>query len=375
LAETEFTGERVVPGQVSDDLWAEHFARYAFARRFASGKRVLDAGSGTGYGAAELAIEAASVTGIDVAEEAIDQARAAYPLPNLRFVCAPCGQIPFDDGSFDLITAFEVIEHLKDPASLIAEASRLLAPGGMFLVSTPNRLYYEKTREEAGPNLFHEREFEAREFLDALHVEFPLVELMLQNRVDAFAFHAASLPWPADVRIDSSGGDERHAHFFLAVCAKDAALPHQAFVYVPKAANMLRERELYVEALQRQLILARSERDRLITHATEQKLELEEHNRWAHSLNDRLEEARINTERLESENLSKIAWARSIETDLAEARAALDDRQKTIEERTAWARSESELRSRLEGQLGLVRASRWVRLGRKLNIGPDLEHS
>ena len=47
---TEFTGERVIPGQVNDDLWAEHVARYAFAARFASGRRALDAGCGTGYG-------------------------------------------------------------------------------------------------------------------------------------------------------------------------------------------------------------------------------------------------------------------------------------------------------------------------------------
>ena len=51
----EFTGERVIPGQVNDDLWSEHVARYAFARRYAEGKRVLDAGCGAGYGSAELA--------------------------------------------------------------------------------------------------------------------------------------------------------------------------------------------------------------------------------------------------------------------------------------------------------------------------------
>ena len=48
----EFTGERVIPGQVNEDLWAEHIARYAFASRFAAHSRVLDAGCGAGYGAA-----------------------------------------------------------------------------------------------------------------------------------------------------------------------------------------------------------------------------------------------------------------------------------------------------------------------------------
>jgi len=43
---SEFTGERVIPGQVNDELWAEHVARYAFAARMASGRRVLDLGCG-----------------------------------------------------------------------------------------------------------------------------------------------------------------------------------------------------------------------------------------------------------------------------------------------------------------------------------------
>ena len=53
--DVEFTGERVIPGQVDADLLNEHLARYAFAARLARGKRVLDAGCGAGYGAAELA--------------------------------------------------------------------------------------------------------------------------------------------------------------------------------------------------------------------------------------------------------------------------------------------------------------------------------
>ena len=49
----DFTGERVIPGEVNSDLWAEHFARYAFAARFATGVRSLDVGCGAGYGTAE----------------------------------------------------------------------------------------------------------------------------------------------------------------------------------------------------------------------------------------------------------------------------------------------------------------------------------
>src|SRR6202023_2371945 len=78
-AVSEFTGERVIPGQVNDDLWAEHMARYAFAARLATQARVLDIGCGTGYGTAELAQHAESATGIDISSDAILYARQHYP--------------------------------------------------------------------------------------------------------------------------------------------------------------------------------------------------------------------------------------------------------------------------------------------------------
>ncbi len=151
----EFTGERLIPGQVEIDLFNEHLARYAFAARLAAGKRVLDAGCGTGYGSAELARLADSVVGADVAADAVDYAREHYRLPNLHFEQASCTALPHLDASFDLVVAFEVIEHLADWREMLREARRLLAPGGQFVVSTPNRLYYTESRGESGANPFH----------------------------------------------------------------------------------------------------------------------------------------------------------------------------------------------------------------------------
>src|SRR5246500_372565 len=95
----EFTGERVIPGEVDVDLLNEHMARYTFAARLAHGKRVLDAGCGAGYGSAELARVADSVTGVDVACDAVEYARENYRAENLEFKQASVTELPFPDGS------------------------------------------------------------------------------------------------------------------------------------------------------------------------------------------------------------------------------------------------------------------------------------
>src|SRR5580698_6057306 len=95
----EFTGERVIPGEVDVDLLNEHMARYTFAARLARGKRVLDAGCGAGYGSAELARAAESVVGVDCAPDAVEFARAHYPVANLKFEVASCEALPQTDAA------------------------------------------------------------------------------------------------------------------------------------------------------------------------------------------------------------------------------------------------------------------------------------
>ncbi len=145
----EFTGERVVPGLVDADLLNEHLARYRFAARFAEGAIVLDAGCGTGYGAAEFS-RASSVVGMDGSAEAVGYARCNFARAGVHFLRAVCESLPFADGSFDLVAAFEVIEHLERWQDFLAEARRVLRPAGLLLVSTPNKAYYAEARGESG---------------------------------------------------------------------------------------------------------------------------------------------------------------------------------------------------------------------------------
>jgi SAM-dependent methyltransferase len=75
--------------------------------------------------------------GVEVAEAALERARARHP--QLRFVRVdPDGELPFEDGEFQLAWASEVIEHVSDTARWLSEVRRVLAPGGVVLVTTPS---------------------------------------------------------------------------------------------------------------------------------------------------------------------------------------------------------------------------------------------
>jgi ubiquinone/menaquinone biosynthesis C-methylase UbiE len=258
----EFTGERVVPGQVDADLWAEHLSRYAFASRWSAAARVLDIGCGAGYGTAELAAHARLAIGVDLSPEATSHARSTYPLPNLHFVPASATALPFADASFELITAFEVIEHLTDWRALLAEARRVLHPDGIFLVSTPNQQYYTESRGPSGKNPFHTHEFEFAEFEAALTEFFPHTTVLLQNHLETFAFYraldrdgaASNVPG----RMDGVRGTPQEAHFFLGVCSLRGTPPPDGFLFVHQGSNVLREREKHIESLARELAEARA---------------------------------------------------------------------------------------------------------------------
>jgi ubiquinone/menaquinone biosynthesis C-methylase UbiE len=393
----EFTGERVVPGQVNDDLWSEHVARYAFARRYATGKRVLDAGCGTGYGSAELAQSAAAVTGVDISADAIDYARASYPIAGLEFLESSCTAVPLPDHSFDVVVAFEVIEHLADYRAFLDECARLLTREGLLVISSPNKRYYSETRAATGPNPFHEHEFEAQEFVRELERVFANVRLLLQNRVESFAFHPAVSFWPAEARIDGGGGSAEDAHFFIGMCSATALPDPKSFVYVPKAANILRERELHVEALQQQLAQIKADREALLEIHRGQTRELEERNRWAQSLDSDLKAAReriaalqheaaelaagyqAQFAKMEHQDQVKTEWARKAAAELeakcqelAHCVGLLDTAEATVRERTLWAQTAESQRAELAAKLEMVRASRWLKMGRTVGLGPQV---
>ena len=116
-----------------------HFGRDAKALRPLAGRRALDVGCGAGLLAEPLARLGASVTGIDAAPENIVAATAHAQAMDLAIdyrageiaTIAPVG--------FDLVCAMEVIEHVAHKGAFVAALKAALAPGGLLILSTPNR--------------------------------------------------------------------------------------------------------------------------------------------------------------------------------------------------------------------------------------------
>lgn len=141
----EPTSERVLEDayQQSDAafvVYLFHIATYDYALPFCKGAHVLDFGCGSGYGSARLAAKAASVIGVDVAEDAVAHANDRYASDNLSFqTLSADGLLQFPDASFDVVTSFQVIEHVAALERYVTEARRVLKPDGVFIVATPDR--------------------------------------------------------------------------------------------------------------------------------------------------------------------------------------------------------------------------------------------
>jgi 2-polyprenyl-6-hydroxyphenyl methylase/3-demethylubiquinone-9 3-methyltransferase len=101
--------------------------------------RVLDIGCGAGFLTNALAREGHQVTGIDASPASLAVATAHDDTRAVRYVSGDALSLPFGDGAFDVVCAMDFLEHVEDPARVVAEASRVLAPGGLFFFHTFDR--------------------------------------------------------------------------------------------------------------------------------------------------------------------------------------------------------------------------------------------
>jgi len=156
----------------------EHLHRYLFALNYCIGQEVLDLACGEGYGSQILAEKALNVTGIDIDPEIILYATKKYRAGNLRFLEGNAESLPVTDQSVDVVVSFETLEHVPSQDGMLAEIKRVLKPGGLLIISTPDRKFYS---EETGHhNPFHLKELFPDEFRSLLEKYFHPVRLLFQ---------------------------------------------------------------------------------------------------------------------------------------------------------------------------------------------------
>jgi 2-polyprenyl-3-methyl-5-hydroxy-6-metoxy-1,4-benzoquinol methylase len=156
----------------------EHWLRYEFVSQFIQNKRVLDLACGSGYGSNYLAKSGAlEVIGGDLDTETIADDKKRYQRKNLIFQEANGLSLIFADNYFDVIVSLETIEHFSehDQTRYLKELKRVLKPGGLLIVSTPNS---EFTKHK---NPWHLKELNEKELRDILFQEFINVNIYRQG--------------------------------------------------------------------------------------------------------------------------------------------------------------------------------------------------
>jgi SAM-dependent methyltransferase len=356
-----FTGERFLPS-CSGEIAYEHWHRYAFARRFVQGKRVLDAACGEGYGTALLATVAASAVGIDVDLATINHASATYGEGRrVRFVPTSCTGLPLASASFDVIVSFETIEHLsaQEQPDMLSEFARVLLPDGLLIISSPNKRLYSEARNYANP--YHLHELQREDLARLLMRRFPAQQWYHQRLACWSGIWSepraapASDPPPGAATLEAWIGDaasivpyrEAEGMYFIVVAARDAAaLPaEQASVslFTDVDDSELKRAEANAREVLRLDALLRDSADAVARHT--------------HHIHH-LENLVAERERLVVERDAAIkAYAermRQLETQAAERDALIGERDRQLEEANAiLADQDAELARRNETIAGL----------------------
>jgi SAM-dependent methyltransferase len=156
-------------------LYLIHLKAYHEVADLARQRVVLDLGCNAGYGSALLATQATTVVGVVVSARALNEAQCIRT-NGLHFVLVDGVSLPFADRQFDLVTSFQVIEHIRDYQTYLSEIQRVLAPGGIVVFATPNAAL-RLDRGMPPWNQFHVREFTASELHSLLQMYFPHVHV------------------------------------------------------------------------------------------------------------------------------------------------------------------------------------------------------
>lgn len=116
--------------------WALASQRYTLASELTAGGDLVEIGAGTGYGLAAVAPRVRSAIGVEPDDRNLATARANAP--HLQFIRATADAVPLPDSTADCVAALEIYYYLPDQMAFLAEAARLLRPGGTLLMTMPN---------------------------------------------------------------------------------------------------------------------------------------------------------------------------------------------------------------------------------------------
>ena len=123
-------------GDLKRRYLADAFARHGVA----PGARVLDVACGAGLVALPLAADGYRVDGVDLSEGSLAEARRRVPDgADATFAVGDATALDAPDGAYDAVLLFDMLEHVEDQAGVIAEAARVVRPGGVVLFNTFNR--------------------------------------------------------------------------------------------------------------------------------------------------------------------------------------------------------------------------------------------
>jgi len=410
----EFTGERYVPSE-EGQIKYEHLHRYALSLEFVAGKAVMDIASGEGYGAHLMASVAASVTGVDVDPNAVEHSKRSYFSPNLQFVAGSCSAVPLPNASFDVITSFETIEHHDKHEEMMSEIKRLLKPGGLLIISSPNRTTYSD--EPGYTNPYHVKELYFDEFHQLLGRHFKHFRIFGQRlATGSFVFPLTATKSGSMEALTGKGSEIVHRVcslpspiYFVAICSDSAKVEdvEVSSVYMDQSDDLFKSLETlrvgqirYMEAevretqaralrqnarSQRILALSQSQLQQTQSELARFKMdyewllkcareELEQTRAEAEQARVEAEQASLEAERLLSEAHAE-AWTHSqkradrqdkaIEKFLATAKSELSGR----EEITNWIYSSHPWNVALKVQRW---ARRWNRLRDKVRPAEDV---
>lgn len=221
----ELTGERTLPDVPAENYWfRRHLAVYEWIAARVAGRRVVDMASGEGYGSDLLASRAGSVVGVDANPEAYDHARTRYVRDNLRFDRGMVENYG-EPGSFDAVVFLQTIEHVIDPSAVLAHFRRILKPGGVAYVSTPNVLKLAPAGHAKSDNPWHLREYPVGEFSELCRGTFGNVEMLGLFHARKLRVHEVALALGWD-RVHRRLGitDRFYGWFTPAIATSDFAL-------------------------------------------------------------------------------------------------------------------------------------------------------